>query len=98
MKALGRTALTLHMTVNQIVLDTAPRDRADDIAVLAQGEDRADRTRRGAPGAHHRGEQGAATGKPPVTQGSENRDIEVFHGRINYGLGRSGQGMDPTCA
>ena len=44
--------------LNQIILDAAPRNRADNMAVVANHQHRTDRSRRRTPGPHHRRQGG----------------------------------------
>jgi hypothetical protein len=75
-------AVRVAVARDQVVLDAAARDRTHHRAVIGQRHDRADRPRRRAPGAHHRGQERALAGLPPVAQRAQHHDIEIFHGVV----------------
>ncbi len=68
--------------------DAAARDRAQEIAVLVDHQLGAGRPRRGAPGAHHRGQRHALAVAAPVRCLLQDRVI-VFHRSPRFTPGRS---------
>ena len=66
--------------VNQIVFNATARHRTHHRAGFTQRHDGTDRTRRRTPGANHRGQQRTLVSLPPIAQGAQNHDVNVFHG------------------
>src|SRR6185436_376244 len=78
---LRRRETRLHL-LDEIVLDAAARDRADDLAVVADRDHRADRARRRAPGLDDGAERGLVPAFAPAFGGTQDFDIYAIHGEM----------------
>jgi hypothetical protein len=66
--------------LDQVVLDAAARDRADHLAVVADGERGADRARARAPGFGHGDQFTAVAGPEPGGGGFQYFKVDAVHG------------------
>ena len=66
--------------LDQVVLDAAAGDGSDYAAIVADGQQRADRTRAGAPGLDDGDELAAVTGVDPRGGGLEYFQVDAVHG------------------
>ena len=77
-RALPR-GISLCEAVDQVVFNTATRNRTYHRACFAQGHDGANRAGRRAPCANDSGQQSALPCLAPVAQCAQDHDINIFH-------------------
>ncbi|MNG05884.1 hypothetical protein D3C84_890990 [compost metagenome] len=74
-----RLAVCTRVVINQVILDTATRDRTHAAAVFTQHHHRANRSRRRAPGLDHRHQHQLVTTGMPVACSAQHPHINTFH-------------------